>query len=178
MQTIQENDCVMSCQKHGDLSREQAIKAGKLPSGNQAYKCKICRKANRAKHYDKHKESVKRAHRIYREQNRDKYLESKRRSSKKWRDEHPDLHLAKIRKWDKENSDRKNENNRKSKKQLVLKLADSYVKELLCKHGRFNREDVTKELLQIKRAVLQIKRIKLRGYEYGRKRLENDRGSS
>lgn len=147
---------VKNCIKHGALTIDQVVKAGKHNSGNPAFKCRLCLKEAHRNHYAKHKERVKKKCAEYRDQNPEKVRQTKKnwwsknlQSKKEWRRKDKIANPQKYKRYEYER---------------VVNLTDGYVKKILVKRTTLRCKDVPQEMIQVKRHLLQIKRL-ARGFQ-------------
>lgn len=148
---IKANEPLKKCHKHGDLYKNDVIKAGKYANDEIRYRCKKCMKELHARHYDLNKIKILHSHKKYTEANEEKVRKIKRESNKKNRYKHKDR-----------------ENLRKKLRERIhtKELSDRYVKKLLVKRTGLSMSDVPDELIDCMRAVQKLKRnIKFKSLE-------------
>lgn len=139
------------CPKHGDLYKDDVIKAGKEKSGNPRFRCKQCMRDIHAKHYDLNKIKILHSHKKYREVNEEKVKQTKRDSNRKNRHKY-----------------RERENLRKKLAERIhcKELSNRYVKKLIVKRTGISMSDVPDNLIDCMRAVQKLKRnIKFKSLE-------------
>lgn len=152
-------DHVLNCKVHGKLylEKNEVIKQG-IRKGQQAYRCKQCMKESHVKHYQKHKGKIKIAHQRYKEKDPLKYRQMKNESKRRLWHVHKEKY-GKIRNdWDKKNPEKKRARNKKYKDKAIKFLTDRYVKHQLCRDTSLKASDLPKSLIELKRALLLIKR--------------------
>jgi hypothetical protein len=128
---------IKTCKTHGALTEEQCnITATRI-------RCKQCQRATANAHYAQHKDKNIKRVREYRNNNKDKVRKMKYDS---W-----------IRNKEKY-VDRRRRDHRKYSLRAKANLEDNYVKSCLQKRSGLRYKDMPNELVELKRAVLMIRR--------------------
>ncbi len=148
------NEPIKVCDKHGDLFKDDVIKAGKFSSGNQRYRCKKCMKEIHQKHYDLHKIKVLAKHNAYKKENPERAKETKRKSYLKHKHKYLEKENARRARFKKLNPEKYHEFERKS----VDELSDRYVKKTITKRTTLRNADIPNELVECVRAVMKLRR--------------------
>ena len=121
--------------------------------------CKICLKKYQRKYKeqnrDKYLEHSKKYQRKYREQNRDKRLEENR----KYYEQNRDKRLEYSKKYHEQNQDYFLEHSKKYSRKCRINLVDNYIKKILSQKFGIKFQDITPELIEQKRAIIQLKRL-------------------
>lgn len=150
------------CKKHGDLYLKDLIKSGKLKSGNQYYKCRLCNKELHAANYLRNHETIRQHQQKFRTENKEKWLKQKSDSYHRHKDTPENRIKYKLRNW-KYRADNHAEVRRRErikKGNTIKELRDTYIKNLIQgRDGNFPRKDITEELIVLKRFQVQIKRF-------------------
>jgi hypothetical protein len=137
-------DIVKTCIHHGELTLAHVNKAGV-----NKYRCKLCMQASHARHYQRHKDKVAKKTKEWRQANPEKVREMRRAYQPDYR--------RKL---------RTTEQRRRYTKYVASTVNDTYVRHLLVgKSKDLTRADMPKELVELKRLAIQLKRVIRRARE-------------
>jgi len=133
------NEMVKICKVHGELPHDQIY----IHPSNGYLRCKLCRYEYQKEYIKNNPESISKSKKNYCKKN----IEKLRIKS-----------VIRNRKYKKENSEHCNKlQNINSKKRCAM-LTDSYVRQTIYSKGILKTKDITKEMVEIKRIILTIKR--------------------
>jgi hypothetical protein len=143
-----------TCKIHGLLKEEDVMKGGVERSGKQRLRCKLCFKKTRDTNYEKNKHRILLANKKWREENPEKRRLSKRESYNK--------NKHKYQAWLSENwkADRESHRDRWAEynKKRVNELYDSYIIDLLRRGTTLTPEEIPKQLIEFKKALVMLRR--------------------
>lgn len=160
------NKTVKKCPKHGPLKLSQVNKVGKYSSGGFQYACKRCHKVNSRNHYLKNKDKIYEKRKPYLAQNIEKVREYKYRSWLKNKDKNKTKKLARHRITNRKsyyrNIDVSREKANINRRKCNAEMTDGYIRRLLTKHGKYKYDEVTPEMIAVKRdEVIKKRALKL-----------------
>lgn len=144
----------VNCKHHGSRKEDEVIKAGLNRSGTIRFKCKECQKESHRDHYERHKDNVKSKVLEWRKNNPELKKEQEKRYRKNMSEEAQKKH--KIRMHIQNIKDRD-----KNKKRAFFdrnNLTDKYIKSLLKDSNGFSNSDINKDLIDLKRITIILKR--------------------
>lgn len=150
---------VKVCRIHGNLSSEQVNFNGKKRDGSISLKCKACAKKTKALHYERNKEKIKQKHLAYIAKDPEKHREMKRKSCRKYAYKYGTLY--KLKKWAKEHPELFKEKDKNRYERRIINLSDNYIKGLIVKRNKIKRDQIPKEIVDLKRTTIAIRRMRL-----------------
>ena len=126
-------------------------------------------KVHKRKYYLKHKENISKKAKLTYKKNKSVYTDRAKRYRK---DNEKAIKKAKkidylnnqqkvkdrTKKWRQQNKERALENDKRKSKKYVKELRDSYLKNLLIRKHKIPKSEITKDILEIQRTILKIKR--------------------
>ena len=149
-------EIVKTCIHHGELTREQVNVS--VSRGKTSIRCKLCQRASHSVYYERNKDKVRAKCKEYREKDPVKLRLMKRRSALKHYDKHREKrNRTKRINWYKYH-DRKLFQLRERKRKGIEDLSDSYVLRQLKRCLDMQYNEIPKEFIEIKRAMLSIHR--------------------
>lgn len=128
---------VKVCKKHGELTEELVRRI--ISHGSPYIECRACRRARELKSYLKRKDTRK------------PYT----KRSEGWKQRHREKAIQKYR----QNPELYKERTRIYQKNRVENLNDTYIKQRLHLRYGFDKKEIPKELIDLQRSVLAMKRI-------------------
>jgi hypothetical protein len=150
---------VKICHKHGALTIEQVNKNGKDKIGIQLYKCKKCKADSYFNHYLKHKDQIYEKTKEWRLKNPERKRELNRIWAAKFRESNPGEATACKNAYDKAHHDKHRARRAKWSRKQVEEIGDKYIKDLLSRGSGLKWDEIPSELVDLKKAVLQLKRL-------------------
>jgi hypothetical protein len=153
------NLIVKICEKHGALTINQVNKNGKDSVGIQLYKCKQCKAGFYRQHYLKNKEEILKKTTEWRLKNPERKRELNRLWSKKQRALHPGEATERKRIYDKLNPEKHKTRRLRWARKQIEEIGDKYIKDLLTRGDRLKWHEIPNELVDLKKAVIQLKRL-------------------
>lgn len=130
---------VKICPRHGSLTMDLVnINAS---HGRSILRCKQCQKESHQRHYEKNKEKIKVSHAEYKERDREAFLKMKRDSAKRMRQKNGEKYRQKRRRHD---------------RRYVAEMTDRYIAKLVRRGTSLKKEDIPKEVIEMKRVLLQM----------------------
>lgn len=147
------------CNKHGDLYEKDLIKAGKNASGTVRYKCKECQKIAHSDHYQRNKQKLLDKQLEWRKKNPEIRKEQQSRHRQKMTPEQREQERIRNKRYREKHNDILAAKSRNYKRKAIDTLSDYYVKKLLIeKKGGFKKQELTPELIDLKRQLVLLKR--------------------
>ena len=131
---------VKICKKHGELTID-LIKKNISEKGTLLLKCKSCAIESQRKYAEKNPDKIKQHAIKYRK----KYATQRLAECNEWRKKNREAYLASAREY---------------QKKRVAELDDSYIVSELKSQLELSDELITPEIIEIKRSIIKINRIK------------------
>lgn len=147
------SDVIKICSVHGELTLAQCNKHGR-----GAYRCKLCMVDVRKKYYEKHKEKVLQKINTYRKNNAEKVHGFKRAYFLKNKEKLYAQERVRRKKYDLAHPEAERLRDRRYKRKAVKELRDSYIKCKLVQDTGLSRLNIPKELIEVKRIMMIIRR--------------------
>lgn len=160
---------LLKCLRHGERRESEVVKAGTHRSGQMRYKCKECQKEQHARHYQRHKEEVRKKTQEWRKKNPELRKLQHERYRKNRSLDAIFKEKTRLKKYEELHPERK----RLYSKQQIENLSDVYVKRLLIERDKFQKKDINHNLIELKRITVQIKRHILGRIKNDRQQEEN-----
>jgi hypothetical protein len=130
---------VKICPRHGSLTADMVnVDTSKT---NTRFRCKQCQKEAHRAHYEKNKDKIKVAHAEYKERDREAFLQMKRDSAKRMRQK---------------NGEKYRQKRRKNDRRYVAQMTDRYIAKLVRRGTSLKKDDIPKEVIEMKRVLLQM----------------------
>lgn len=151
---------VTFCKYHGQLTKEECIRAGKQKSGALRYRCRACMKEMHRKNYERNRDRLLQKHAVYREVNKEKISEIRKAYWQKIKDKPEKTANARIKNKEYRQKHREKIRKRESewKRKTVELLTDSYLKRLISESKGIPRAKIAREMIEAKRNELKQKR--------------------
>ena len=174
------NDTIKICKVHGKLNKEDtAYYTYRYKEKISKYAtCRICFRERQLKNYHKNIERSRQYNREYSKNNRDKLRINANKFKNKIKDENGERYKAHLKRYREYGELRRKDpkimteqkaRNLPKERKSRQELKDSYVKRALAQQFNLNSKLLPKELIEMKRVLLQLKRK--------RKDLKNARSS-
>ena len=128
-----------TCKIHGELSQENIYKRKGKKENTIRYECYLCMKERWATYYKNNKEKALKSNLEYTRRNREKIKVIRNKTREK-------------------NREKQNEFYRQKYNKECKDVSDNYIKMILSRFGNLAYKDIPKELIDIKRYCLLIKR--------------------